>query len=107
MSEKVKEVAVEEFEQAKVLARQVVKSSAYVYPLQGIAYFVSHKSLWKPLAAKLLPTVSLGLGVTVFMFAVTYVPQAAVLAVFNGPLAIVSTVLLVRMLRVFIDASPR
>ena len=38
---------------------------------------------------------SLGLGVTVFMFAVTYVPQAAVLTIFNGPLAIVTTILLV------------
>jgi hypothetical protein len=38
---------------------------------------------------------SLGLGVTVFMFVVTYVPQAAVLTIFNGPLAFVTTVLLV------------
>lgn len=58
-------------------------------------YFFTHRSLWKPLAAKLIPTVSLGLGVTVFMFAVTYVPQAALLTIFNGPLAIFTTVLLV------------
>lgn len=32
---------------------------------------------------------------TAFMFAVTYVPQAAVLTLVNGPLAIVTTVLLV------------
>jgi hypothetical protein len=38
---------------------------------------------------------SLGLGITVFMFVVTYVPQAAVLTIFNGPLAFVTTVLLV------------
>lgn len=38
---------------------------------------------------------SLGLGVTVFMFAVTYVPQVALLTLFNGPFAIVSTILLV------------
>lgn len=42
-----------------------------------------------------MPTLSLGLGVTIFMFAVTYVPQAAVLAIVNGPLAILTTVLLV------------
>jgi hypothetical protein len=35
------------------------------------------------------------LGVTVFMFVVTYVPQAAVLTIFNGPLAFVTTCLLV------------
>lgn len=59
-------------------------------------YFCSHRSLWKPLLNKLLPTASLGLGVTALMFAFTYVPQAAVLAVFNGPLAIFTTILLVR-----------
>lgn len=47
------------------------------------------------MANKLLPTISLGVGVTAFMFVVTYVPQAAVLTIFNGPLAIVTTVLLV------------
>jgi hypothetical protein len=31
------------------------------------------------------------------MFAVTYVPQAAVLTLFNGPLAALTTILLVRM----------
>merc|ERR1712032_834985 len=92
---KVKEVAVEEFEQARVLTRDAVRSGAYLYPLKGIAYFFMHRSLWRPLTAKLIPTVSLGLGVTAFMFAVTYVPQAAVLTLVNGPLAIVTTVLLV------------
>jgi hypothetical protein len=58
-------------------------------------FFLTNRTLWKPLAAKLVPTLSLGLGVTIFMFAVTYVPQAALLTVFNGPLAIFTTVLLV------------
>ncbi|PVI06478.1 hypothetical protein DM02DRAFT_423036 [Periconia macrospinosa] len=95
MSEKVKEVALEEFHQAKVLAADAVRSGAYLYPLKGIAYFATHRALWKPLLNKLLPTVSLGVGVTAFMFAVTYVPQAAVLTLVNGPLAILTTVLLV------------
>jgi hypothetical protein len=95
MSEKVKEVAREELEQARVLAQAAVRSGAYLYPIKGIAYFLSHRTLWKPLVNKLLPTISLGVGVTAFMFAFTYVPQAAVLTVFNGPLAIVTTILLV------------
>ncbi|KAJ4286729.1 hypothetical protein N0V90_012981 [Kalmusia sp. IMI 367209] len=95
MSEKVKEVAKEEYEQVKVLAAGAVRSGAYLYPLKGIAYFFTHRELWRPLANKLIPTISLGVGVTVFMFAVTYVPQAAVLTIFNGPLAILTTVLLV------------
>lgn len=69
--------------------------------VKGIAYFFTHRSLWKPLGSKLLPTISLGLGVTVFMFAVTYVPQAAVLTIFNGPLAILTTILLVRTYPIF------
>jgi hypothetical protein len=34
MSEKVKEVALEEFEQAKVLTRDAVRSGAYLYPIK-------------------------------------------------------------------------
>ncbi|KAF2274896.1 uncharacterized protein EI97DRAFT_468477 [Westerdykella ornata] len=95
MSERVKEVAVEEFQQAKILTRDAVRSGAYLYPFRGILYFISHRSLWKPLLNKLFPTLSLGIGVTIFMFAFTYVPQAAILTVFNGPLAILTTIFLV------------
>ncbi|KAF2034525.1 hypothetical protein EK21DRAFT_85541 [Setomelanomma holmii] len=95
VTNKVKEVAKEDFVQARELAKDAIRSAAYLYPFKGIVFFFANRTLWKPLAAKLIPTVSLGLGVTVFMFAVTYVPQAALLAIFNGPLAIFTTVLLV------------
>ena len=58
-------------------------------------YFATHKDLYKPLAARLVPTLSLGLGITTFMFLFTYVPQVAVLFFTSGPLAALSTVLLV------------
>lgn len=93
--DKVKEVAKEDFDQYKQLASDAVRSAAYLYPFKGIAYFFTHRALWKPLAAKLVPTASLGLGVTAVMFTLFYVPQAAVLSIFNGPLAILTTVLLV------------
>lgn len=93
--DKVREVAKEDFDQAKALAQDAVRSGAYLYPFKGILYFFAHRALWRPLAAKLVPTLSLGLGVTAVMFAVTYVPQAAVLSIFNGPLAVLTTVLLV------------
>ncbi|KAH7381537.1 hypothetical protein BKA66DRAFT_418988 [Pyrenochaeta sp. MPI-SDFR-AT-0127] len=93
--DRVKAVAREDFQQAKALADEAIRSAAYLYPFKGIVYFFTHRTLWKPLASKLIPTVSLGLGVTAFMFAVTYVPQAALLTIFNGPLAIFTTVLLV------------
>lgn len=49
----------------------------------------------KPLTTKLAPTMTLGLGVTTFMFLFTYVPQVAVMAFTSGPLAAVSAALLV------------
>lgn len=63
--------------------------------IKGIFYYVSHRSLWSPLAHKLAPTLSLGFGVTTFMFVFTYLPQAAIMAFTSGPLAAVSAALLV------------
>jgi len=48
-----------------------------------------------PLISKLVPTITLGLGVTTFMFIFTYVPQMAVMAFTSGPLAAISAALLV------------
>jgi hypothetical protein len=62
--------------------------------LQGIYYFLSHRTLWKPLLSKLAPTMTLSTGVIAFMFIFTYLPQVAVLTFVNGPLATVTTILL-------------
>ncbi|KAI9805325.1 MAG: hypothetical protein M1833_005778 [Piccolia ochrophora] len=94
MSAKVKETVVEEVDRVKGLSRDAARSGAYLYPLKGIAYFVAHRSLWKPLLSKLGPTITLTVGVFTFMFVFAYFPQAAVLSIFNGPLAVFSTVLL-------------
>ncbi|TVY27964.1 Outer spore wall protein [Lachnellula hyalina] len=91
---KAKEVAVEDFNKAKALAQSAARSGAYLYPIKGIFYFLSHRSLWKPLLSKLAPTMTLSLGVISFMFVFTYLPQAAVLSVVNGPLAAITTILL-------------
>ncbi|MCJ1381446.1 hypothetical protein MMC17_004556 [Xylographa soralifera] len=95
MSERVKEVAIQEADRIKTLTTDAARSGAYLYPIRGIAYFLSHRVLWKPLTAKLVPTLSLGLGVTTFMFVFTYLPQAAVMTFTQGPLAAVSAALLV------------
>lgn len=91
---KAKEVAVEDFNKAKALAQSAAKSGAYLYPIKGIFYFLSHKSLWKPLLSKLVPTMTLSVGVVAFMFVFAYLPQMAVLALVNGPLAAFTTILL-------------
>lgn len=50
--------------------------------------------MWKPLLDRVLPYGFLSVTVIGAMFAVAYLPQLAVLVLFNGPLAVFSTVLL-------------
>ena len=45
--------------------------------------------------SKLVPALTMGVGIFASMFFFTYLPQAAVLVIFNGPLAAVDTFLLV------------
>ncbi|KAK0729677.1 hypothetical protein B0H67DRAFT_4696 [Lasiosphaeris hirsuta] len=92
---KAQEVAKEDFDRAKVLINDAAKSQSYLYPIKGIVYFLTHRSLWKPLASKLAPTLALSAGVVASMFAFTYLPQLAILVFVNGPLAVFTTVLLV------------
>ncbi|KAB8303012.1 hypothetical protein EYC80_006317 [Monilinia laxa] len=91
---KAKEVAKEDFDKAKKLARSAAISGAYLYPIKGIFYFLSHRTLWKPLLSKLVPTLSLSAAVVTLMFMFTYLPQLAILIFTDGPLAAVSAVLL-------------
>ncbi|KAA8576148.1 hypothetical protein EYC84_006303 [Monilinia fructicola] len=63
-SVKAKEVAKEDFDKAKELARSAAISGAYLYPIKGIFYFLSHRALWKPLLSKLVPTLSLSAAVS-------------------------------------------
>jgi len=92
---KAREVAQEDFDKAKVLFKDASRSGSYLYPIKGIFYFASHKSLWKPLLSRLVPTIGLSVGVVASMFAFTYVPQLAVLVFVNGPLAVFTTVILI------------
>jgi hypothetical protein len=62
---------------------------------QGIIFFATHKGLWGPFVSRAGRTISLGLGVTTFMFCFAYVPQMAIMAFTSGPLAAVSAALLV------------
>ncbi|KAF4469917.1 hypothetical protein FALBO_3178 [Fusarium albosuccineum] len=95
MGEKAQEVIREDYAQAKELVSEAAKSRAYLYPIKGILYFLSHRSLWKPFISKLGPLILLSTSVIGGMFAFTYLPQLAVLVFVNGPLAVVTTSLLV------------
>lgn len=45
--------------------------------------------------SKIVPTLTLGIGITTFMFVFTYLPQAALMTFTQGPLAAISAALLV------------
>ncbi|KND87392.1 Outer spore wall protein RRT8 [Tolypocladium ophioglossoides CBS 100239] len=94
-SEKAQEVLKEDYGKARTVAFDALKSQAYLYPIKGIFYFLTHHSLWKPFLSRLGPYVILSVSVIGGMFAVTYLPQLAVLVLVNGPFAVVSTVLIV------------
>eukprot|EP00918_Siedleckia_nematoides_P004092 GHVU01009188.1.p2 GENE.GHVU01009188.1~~GHVU01009188.1.p2 ORF type:complete len:156 (+),score=28.02 GHVU01009188.1:48-515(+) len=95
IQKRAKEVVREDGARFKAIGTEAYKSQAYLYPIKGIFFFASHKDLWRPLMDKLIPTITTGISVTTAMFIFTYIPQAAALAIVNGPFAAISTILLV------------
>lgn len=95
MSEKIKDAVVAEANSARAASQEVVKSGAYLYPFKGIFYFATHKDLWGPFMSRAGRTISLGMGITTFLFTFTYLPQMAIMAFTSGPLAAISAALLV------------
>ncbi|KAF2724710.1 hypothetical protein K431DRAFT_240282 [Polychaeton citri CBS 116435] len=95
MSATIKKTALEEVEHLKQLSQEGAKSGAYLYPLKGIFYYLSHRDLWRPLLRRLAPTLTLGTGITTFMFLFTYLPQMTIMAFSSGPLAALSAAFLV------------
>ncbi|RWA14123.1 hypothetical protein EKO27_g961 [Xylaria grammica] len=92
---KAQEIAREDYDKAKAVLSASVKSGSYLYPFRGILYFFTHKALWRPFLSRLLPTIGLAVGVTTTMFFFTYLPQLGILVFVDGPLAVLTTVLLV------------
>ncbi|SPQ19707.1 0e004db5-227e-4988-afb8-5800afdcfd65 [Thermothielavioides terrestris] len=92
---KAQEAAREDYGQAKRLLNEAARSRSYLYPIKGVAYFLSHPALWKPLRSKLVPYLTLYSGVLGSMLFFTYLPQLAVMAFVNGPLAVLTTALLI------------
>jgi hypothetical protein len=77
------------------VSREAIISRTYLYPLFGVSYLISHTSLYPPVCSRILPFMLLTTSVTIPMFFFTYVPQAAVLTVINGPLGVISAIALV------------
>ncbi|KAK4334845.1 hypothetical protein RTBOTA2_003598 [Rhodotorula toruloides] len=74
---------------------QAVKSTAYVYPIKGILYFLSHPKLLDSLKPFIVRSFSISMVTAALMFTFTYFPQVAFLAFISGPLAFVAAVPLV------------
>ncbi|KAL2198753.1 hypothetical protein P885DRAFT_67906 [Corynascus similis CBS 632.67] len=92
---KAQEVAKEDYDKARLLLNDAARSGSYMYPIKGIFYFISHPELWKPLRSRLLPYLTLYSSVLGSMFFFTYLPQLAIMAFVNGPLAVFTTALLI------------
>ncbi|RYP73196.1 hypothetical protein DL770_007825 [Monosporascus sp. CRB-9-2] len=92
---KAQEVAKEDYDKARVLLSETAKSGSYMYPFKGIVYFLTHRSLWKPFISRIIPILGLSIGVFGTMLFLTYLPQLAILAFVNGPIAVFTTVLLI------------
>ncbi|KAH6630167.1 hypothetical protein B0J18DRAFT_407458 [Chaetomium sp. MPI-SDFR-AT-0129] len=88
-------VAKEDYEKAKLLLNDAARSGSYMYPIKGIFYFFAHPELWKPLRSRIIPYFSLYSSVLGSMFFFTYLPQLALMAFVNGPLAVFTTALLI------------
>ncbi|KAH8116330.1 hypothetical protein DFH11DRAFT_1852999 [Phellopilus nigrolimitatus] len=80
---------------ATATSKQAVLSRTYLYPPLGVLYLARHPPLWPPVLARILPCLALSLAVLVPMFVFTYIPQAAVLSIMNGPVGPVSAAALV------------
>ncbi|KAM5468871.1 hypothetical protein MauCBS54593_004866 [Microsporum audouinii] len=61
------------------------RSATWLYPLQGIVYFIFHPFLWPLFRSRLLPITLLSLFIYTILFVFTYLPQVAFLAIFHGP----------------------
>lgn len=83
-------------EVAKTYTTGLIATQTWQYPLRGISYLLAHRALWPPVTKRIVPSLLLTAAVLTSMFAFTYLPQVAVLALFNGPLAFVNAAGLVR-----------
>jgi len=94
-TERVKAVVKQEAAQAIEIGKDTASSGAYMFPIEGIYYFSRHPSIQKPLWRHILPTIALSVGVIATMFTFTYIPQAAILVLVDGPIAFVNAGMLV------------
>lgn len=72
-----------------------VVSASWLYPFKGIYYFCRHPAFYPLLGRRLVPLTITSIIVLGLLFAFTYLPQVAFLALFHGRLAWFNAVFLV------------
>lgn len=77
------------------VSKEAIVSRSYLYPPFGVLYFLRHASLWAPVLNRILPSLLCSLAVLVPMFLFTYLPQAGVLSLVNGPIGAINAAALV------------
>jgi hypothetical protein len=70
-------------------------ASAASYPIRGIWFFLRSPEFWPLFLGRLLPLSLISLLVYLVLFTFAFLPQLAFLAIFHGPGALVSAVVLV------------
>ncbi|KAG8715804.1 hypothetical protein FRC11_014799 [Ceratobasidium sp. 423] len=89
------DIARSQVQAAANVSQEAVSSGAYVYPVKGIYYLLGHPRLYKPIARPLGLSFITNLVILAFLFLVTYLPQAAFMCIFNGPLGFITAVPLI------------
>ncbi|KAF9070707.1 hypothetical protein BDP27DRAFT_1382711 [Rhodocollybia butyracea] len=69
------------------IVKDALLSGAFIYPIHGLLYFISHPSLYRSVQPVLTKCLLVSGGITGAMFTFTYLPQVAFCAIFSGPLA--------------------
>lgn len=77
------------------VSKDALYSHAWTYPLQGIYYLFTHKSVQREIKSQLLPRLILSIGVIIAMFTFAYIPQAMLMSLYSGPFGFVSAVPLI------------
>lgn len=91
----VAEIARAQAQAAVDVSHEAVSSGAYVYPVKGVYYLLGHPRLYKPIIKPLGLALITNLVILGFLFMVTYIPQAALMCIFNGPLGFITAIPLI------------
>ncbi|KAG8777921.1 hypothetical protein FRC12_000125 [Ceratobasidium sp. 428] len=91
----VADIARAQVQAASTVSQEAAASGAYVYPVKGVYYLLGHPKLYKPLIKPLGLALLTNLAILGFLFVVTYLPQAAFMCIFNGPLGFITAIPLI------------